>query len=109
MSLTNYFDVFGNRVNPGQFFFGGGKAPSMPKQEPVKMPATPAVTIPKAPPAPAPIPPSPTTSNLDVQQQQDDTRKQAAQKKGVRQTLIAGETGGYMGGTTTPTKKTLLG
>lgn len=70
------------------------------------MPQTPAVKIPEAP-KPEPIPPAPTASNLEVQQAQEDARQQAAKRKGIRRTLVAGETGGYTGSDSA--KKTLLG
>lgn len=108
MTLKRFFDAFGNRVNPGQYFFGGGsKAPSAPA--PVKMPAAPQIAIPAPPPPPAPIPPAPTVSNLDASQAATDQRTQAAKRKGVRSTLIAGESAGAMSSVSGATKKTLLG
>lgn len=89
MSSTQLFDVFGNRVNPGQYFFGG--APSAPKpQKAPQIPPTPQLTIPKTP-APVKTPPPPTVSNLDSQQAAQDQKTQAARRKGIRSTLIAGE------------------
>jgi len=108
MILTNFFSAFGKRVNPGQFFFGGGQsAPSAPK--PVKMPAAPQVTIPAPPPPPPPIPPAPTVSNLDASQAATDQKTQAARRKGVRSTLIAGESTGALSPATGSQNKTLLG
>lgn len=108
MTLKNYFDELGHRVNPGQYFFGGPKIPSAPKQQ--KMPEPPAQIPVTVPDPPAPIPPPPTTSKLEVQQAEDDQKLQAARRKGVQQTLIAGETGGF-GATDSAAsgKKSLLG
>jgi hypothetical protein len=108
---------FGDRINRGQFFFGGGaKAPAMPKQEKIKFPEQmappapmPLPPMPEPAPPPAPIPPAPTTSNQEVQAAALDQRKQASKRKGSRQTLIAGETGGYLGTNNDPMKKSLLG
>lgn len=118
MMLKNFFDESGHKLNPGQFFFGGQKAPKAPKQEKIKFPEQPQIQQPAPiqlppPPAPAPppapIPPAPTASKMEVQQASDDQRKQAAKRKGSKQTLIAGETGGYLGSSIDPSKKTLLG
>jgi len=59
-------------------------------------------------------PPPPTTQSVEVQMAQRDAAKQAAKKRGLTQTVLAGETGGFKApGTvlagTDPTKKTLLG
>lgn len=88
------------------FCFSGGKAPKPPKQE--KAPTLPEVAVPKPPPPPAPIPPAPTESKQEVQEAEEDERRQAARRRGMRQTLLAGETGGYSasGG---EGKKSLLG
>ncbi len=97
----------GLKVNPGQYFFGGGSAPKPPKQQKIKMPKAPEIPIP-TPPAPLPPPPPPPTeSKSEVQQAEDDQRKQALNRRGMRQTLLAGETGGYA--PATDAKKTLLG
>ena len=59
-------------------------------------------------------PPPPTNQSVEVQDAQRDARKQAAKRKGMTQTVLAGETGGYrpptsgMGGTGQP-KPTVLG
>lgn len=108
MILKHFFDAFGNRVNPGQYFFGGGQsAPKAPKA--VKMPETPQIQLPPPPPPPAPPPPSPTVSNLDASQASTDQKQQAARRKGVRSTLIAGESTGALAKSSGPQKKTLLG
>lgn len=96
-------DDFGNNISHRVRFFGGG-TPKPPKQEKVKMPAAPKMDMP-APVAPEPIPPAPTTSKSEVQQAQEDERAQAGRRKGIRQTLLSGETGGY----NPEGKKTLLG
>lgn len=90
-------------------FFSSPKVPKAPKQSESavsKMPDPPKLDT-TPPPAPEPIPPAPTTSKLEVQQAEDDQREQAARRKGVRATLIAGETGGFT--PATDGKKTLLG
>ncbi len=40
-------------------------------------------------------PPPPTTQSVEVQQAQRDAAKQAAKRRGLNQTVLAGETGGY--------------
>lgn len=89
-------------------FFSSPKVPKAPKENTAlsKMPDPPKLDT-TPPPAPEPIPPAPTTSKLEVQQAEDDQREQAARRKGVRATLIAGETGGFT--PATDGKKTLLG
>ncbi len=89
-------------------FFSSPKVPKAPKENKAlaKMPAPPKLDT-TPPPAPEPIPPPPTESKLEVQQAEDDQREQAARRKGVRATLIAGETGGF--NPATESKKTLLG
>lgn len=89
-------------------FFSSPKVPKAPKENAAlsKMPDPPTLDT-TPPPAPEPIPPAPTTSKLEVQQAEDDQREQAARRKGVRATLIAGETGGFS--PATEGKKTLLG
>lgn len=54
--------------------------------------------------------PPPTTQSVEVQQAQRDARKQAAKRKGLSQTILAGETGGVqpLGGTGQQ-KPTVLG
>jgi len=88
--------------------FGGGSTPKPPKQEKISFPEAPPISIPSPPPAPAAPPPPPTTSNLDSQQASQDQKQQAARRKGIRSTLIAGESSGSL----TPKaagQKTLLG
>ena len=110
-----FFNDLGERINRGQFFFGGGGAPKMPKEKPIKFPeqSQPApMALPPMPapiPPPEPIPPAPTATNQEVQTAAMDQRKQASKRKGGRQSLIAGETGGYLGSSSDPMKKTLLG
>lgn len=61
-------------------------------------------------------PPPPTQQSVEVQMAQRDAAKQAAKKRGMNQTILAGETGGRQG-YTAPTilggaegqKKTTLG
>jgi hypothetical protein len=55
-------------------------------------------------------PPPPTQQSVEIQDAQRDARKQAAKRKGLNQTILAGETGGYqptMGNT--GSKPTVLG
>jgi hypothetical protein len=64
-------------------------------------------------------PPPPTTQSVEVQMAQRDAAKQAAKRRGINQTILAGETGGYkptvgptlLSGASTPDqrKSTLLG
>lgn len=65
---------------------------------------------PKQAPIPPPIPPVSQTG-ADVAQAQDDARIQAAKRKGVQSTILAGETGGTTGTSGFPQlqTKTLLG
>ncbi|CAN5767378.1 hypothetical protein BH09VER1_BH09VER1_45640 [soil metagenome] len=104
--MRPYF-LDGRKVNPGQYFFGGGGAPKPPKQEKVKLPKQPDIPVPVAPKPLPPAPPTPTQANSEVEQAAADQRKQALNRKGMRQTLLAGETGGYS--PATDQKKTLLG
>ena len=48
-----------------------------------------------------PTPPPPTTSMKEVQDARDQTKRDAAKRRGMRKTVVAGETGGY--------QKSLLG
>lgn len=57
-------------------------------------------------------PPPPTNQSVEVQEAQRDARKQAAKRKGVASTVLAGETGGYQVpgmGATGSGKPTVLG
>ena len=104
-------DPFRNRFLEANSCYFGGSAPKVPAApKPVKMPEAPTIQPVQPIPAPDPIPPAPTTTKLEVQQAEDDQKQQAAKRKGVRQTIIAGETGGY-GGTSNLNagKKTVLG
>jgi hypothetical protein len=57
--------------------------------QPVEMPAI-------AVPAPAPPPPPPpSTSSADQQEAGTEARRQAQQRRGIKSTILAGETGGY--------------
>jgi hypothetical protein len=55
---------------------------------------------------PEPPPPPATMSMLEVQEAEQNRRKDAGKRSGIRKTLLAGETGGYA---PTATGKTLLG
>lgn len=105
-SMRPYF-LDGLKMNPGQYFFGGGGSPKPPKQEKVKMPKQPDIPVPKPPPPLPPPPPPPTQANSEVEQAAEDQRKQSLNRRGMRQTLLAGETGGYA--PATDQKKSLLG
>lgn len=77
-----------------QFFKGGGGGGG-------------AVTV-------ASSPPPPTQTAMDVQQAKRDAVKQAGKKRGIPQTVLAGETGGFgksqlTSGVMDTQKKTLLG
>lgn len=50
-------------------------------------------------------PPPPTSQSVEVQMAQRDAAKQAAKRKGMNRTILAGETGGYQ----PTTGQTLLG
>ena len=63
---------------------GGGTPPPMPKFEMPRMP--------KMPPPPAPLPERADENVADAQMQ---ARQSAAQREGVRKSVLAGETGGY--------------
>ena len=77
-------------------FGGGGKSPPKPpKPQPVKLPKMPEIKIPPPPPAPEPIPPPPTATSADVAQAEEQARADAKKKKGLKKTVLAGETGGY--------------
>lgn len=63
-------------------------------------------------------PPPPTTQSVEVQMAQRDAAKQAAKKRGMNKTVLAGETGGYqpplggasvLTGAATEKKSTVLG
>lgn len=94
---TNYA-----KVQPGgrltRFNFGGGRSqapPPPPKQEPIKFPKMPKIHIPPTP-APAPaVPPPPTATSAEVAQADEQTRRDLNRRKGLRKTVLAGETGGY--------------
>ena len=70
-----------------KFYKGGGGSAAQPVQQ----------TITSA-------PPPPTTQSVEVQMAQRDAAKQAAKRRGLNQTVLAGETGGYKA----PTTQTLL-
>ena len=55
--------------------------------------------------APAPSAPPPTSTDVEVQVAKRDARLQAARRKGVQASILAGETGGYQA----LDKTTLLG
>jgi len=92
-------------------YFGGGggvpKAPKPAKQEP--MPAMPAAPAPVEVPQPQPIAPAATQSRLEQEQAAEQQRQDAARRNGLRKTLLAGETGGYVNPATGGTRQSLLG
>ena len=97
------------------FFGGGGGAPKA-KAQKVNLPPAPsyqAPAMPSLPPMPPPPPPPPppdppvSTSALDVQQSMDQQRIDAQKRKGIRATLIAGESN--QKSASPVTGKTLLG
>jgi outer membrane biosynthesis protein TonB len=74
---------------------GGSKPPPPPKPQPIKFPKMPEFHMPPPPPpAPPPAPP-PTATSADVAQSEEQARRDAQRKKGLRKTVLAGETGGY--------------
>lgn len=108
MILQKYFTTSGDRVNPGQFFFGGG-SPGVPKAPKApKMPEPPPVVIPTPPPPAPPPPPPPSESKMEVQERQGQQAQDAKRRRGMKASLIAGETGGANTDPATGSK-TLLG
>ncbi|QIE99964.1 hypothetical protein [Roseimicrobium sp. ORNL1] len=94
---TNYA-----KAQPGgrltRFNFGGGRSqapPPAPKQEPIKFPKMPKIHIPPTPAPPPPAPPPPTATSAEVAQADEQTRRDLNRRKGLRKTVLAGETGGY--------------
>ena len=69
----------------------------------VPMPAIP------TPPEPEPIPPVASQSSANVEDAQQDARRQAKRRKGLMATTYAGDTGGYGGSTPLGGGKSLLG
>jgi hypothetical protein len=94
---TNYAKPLpGGRLT--RFNFGGGRQsapPPPPKQEPMVFPKMPKIHIPPPPPAAPPPPPPPTATSADVAQAEEQSRKDMNRRKGLRKTVLAGETGGY--------------
>lgn len=80
--------------------FGGGgqKAPKPPKQQPIKFPKMPEVHFPPPPEAAPPPAPPPTATSADVAQAEEQARRDQNRRKGLRKTVLAGETGGYGAG-----------
>lgn len=60
-------------------------------------------------PTPPKPPPGISQSSADVQDAEQEKRRQAAKRQGLKATLIAGETGGYAGESPMGGQKTLLG
>lgn len=99
--------------------FGGGSQPpppKVPKQKPIKFPKMPKIHMPEfpefpeipppAPPEPpqapteivqAPPPPPPTATSAETSEAADQMRRDLSKRKGLRKTILAGETGGYQG------------
>ena len=75
-------------------YFSSPKAPAAPKPQTLpEPPAAPVIPIPKPPkPLPPPAPP-PTESKLEVQEAQDEQRRQALSRRGFRASILAGESG----------------
>ncbi len=84
--------------------FGGGKSsvPKPPKAQPIKFPKMPKVHMPEMPALPpaaqaaaaTPIPPPPTANRVEIDQAEQQARLNNLKKKGLRKTVLAGETGG---------------
>lgn len=81
---------------------GGGSAPAA--VQPVT-PATPAAPAAKPPAAVPPV----TERTMEVEAASRQTKIDAKKRKGLRSTLLAGETGGYQPAAGDEQKKTLLG
>jgi hypothetical protein len=78
------------------------KTPPPPKQEPIKFPKMPKIHIPPMP-EPQPVAPPPTATSADVAQAEEQSRRDLNKRKGLKKTVLAGETGGYnaqLGGAT---------
>ena len=58
-------------------------------------PKMPKFHIPPAPAAAPAAPPPPTATSADVAQAEEQARKDMNRRKGLRKTVLAGETGGY--------------
>ena len=88
------------------YHFGGGGAPTPPKAEKIELPPTPQVQIPTVPPPAPPPPPPPTKSALEEQEGRAQAARDAKRRRGMAQSLLAGETGGANSATG---KSSLLG
>ncbi len=81
-------------LEAANYYFGGGGAPAMPKQEKIDLPTPPPVQIPAVPPPAPPPPPPPTKSALEEQEGRAQATRDAKRRRGMAQSLLAGETGG---------------
>jgi hypothetical protein len=77
---------------------GGGSAPKPPKPQKVVFPKMPKFHMPAIPPPPPPPAPPPTATSADVAQAEEQSRRDLNRRKGLRNTVLAGETGGYGNG-----------
>ena len=80
------------------FNFGGGRQqapPPPPKQQPIVFPKMPKFHPPPPPVPSPPPPPPPTATSADVAQAEEQSRRDLNRRKGLRRTVLAGETGGY--------------
>ncbi len=78
-------------------FGGGQKPPKPPKERPIKFPKMPEFHFPPTPEAAPPPAPPPTATSADVAQAEEQARRDQNRRKGLRKTVLAGETGGYCG------------
>jgi len=84
---------FMGRLASLNFGGGGQKAPKPPKQQPIKFPKMPEISIPEAPQA-QPIAPPPTATRAEAGQAEEQARMSVLKKKGLRRTILAGESQG---------------
>lgn len=76
------------------YFGGGGGARSVPTPQKIEMPVPPPVQLPQVPPPAPPPPPPPTKSALEYEEGRTQAARDARRRRGLSQSLLAGETGG---------------
>jgi hypothetical protein len=88
---------------------GGGSPPKPPKPQKIVFPKMPKFHMPAIPPPPPPPAPPPTATSADVAQAEEQTRRDLNKRKGLKRTVLAGETGGYEAGSAQLGGGTILG
>jgi hypothetical protein len=81
--------------------------PAPPKEQ--KLPPMPGANAVPTPPPPVVLPPPPAVVSQDAGQAAQDAQQAAARKKGLRATLLGGDTGGPGGTNTATGSNSLLG